>query len=387
MITGRDIIIFNDDWGRYPSTLQHVARVLMKNNNRIFWVGSLGLRRPKINLSDINRALKKIMKIFTRSAEIAKNEITPVLIFPFVIPFHDFRIIRFLNAIFISRAVKKVLFRHQAASPILITSAPVTDQLIGRLGESSSFYYCVDDYSSMDGAFKSIAELEKKLVAKVDGVFAVSDYLFKTRKSPKGQTYYAPQGVETDHFKKTDDLAPQVKDLAKPVIGFFGLISEWIDLEVIYDCVSHYPDYTFLLIGKTVRDLSRFLDSKNFTYLGAVDYKDLLKYASVFDVGLIPFELNDVSIASNPLKLLEYFSLGIPVVSSNLPEVCKFNDLVFVAKDRTDFVQLIKTAVEDNRADRNLLRVKKSKEFSWEAVTEKIFNTVLQIELKKNDGK
>jgi len=384
MISNRNIIIFNDDWGRFPSTLQHVARVLMKYNNRIYWVGSLGLRRPQINFSDIKRAMQKILKVLFKSGKNnVVNEITPNLIFPFVIPFHDFKIIRLFNTFLISRAVKKVLARHDASNPILITSAPITDQLIGKLQESCAFYYCVDDYSSMEGAFKSIPELEKKLVEKVDGVFAVSDFLFQTRKSSKGKTFFAPQGVETDHFKKTNQLAPQVKDIKKPVIGFFGLISEWIDLDVIYDCVKYYPDYSFLLIGKTVRDLSRFYDCKNFTYLGAIDYKELLKYASVFDVGLIPFELNEVSIASNPLKLLEYFSLGIPVVSSNLPEVCKFNDLVFVAKDRNEFVQLIKKAVEDNRDERNQLRIEKSKEFSWEAVTERVFGTILQIESQK----
>jgi glycosyltransferase involved in cell wall biosynthesis len=384
MISDRDIIIFNDDWGRFPSTLQHVARVLMKYNNRIFWVGSLGLRRPKINFSDIKRAVQKIMNVLFKSGENnAVNEITPNLIFPFVIPFHDFKMFRSLNAFLISRAVKKVFVQHKVVNPIFITSAPITDQLVGRLGESCSFFYCVDDYSSMDGAFKSIPALEKKLVEKVDGVFAVSDFLFQTRKSSKGNNYFAPQGVETDHFKKTDQLAPQVKEIKKPVIGFFGLISEWIDLDVIHECVKHYPGYSFLLIGKTVRDLSRFYDCQNFTYLGAVDYKELLKYASVFDVGLIPFELNDVSIASNPLKLLEYFSLGIPVVSSNLPEVCKFKDLVFVAKDKTEFVRLIKKAVDDNREERNRLRIEKSKEYSWEAVTEKVFDTVLQIESQK----
>ena len=384
MISNRNIIIFNDDWGRFPSTLQHVARVLMKYNNRIYWVGSLGLRRPKINVSDVKRVAQKIVKVLFKSGKNnAVNEITPNLIFPFVIPFHDLKIIRLLNTFFISRAVKKVLVKHDASNPILITSAPITEQLIGKLGESCAFYYCVDDYSSMDGAFKSIPALEKKLVEKVDGVFAVSDFLFQTRKSSKGKTFFVPQGVETDHFKKTDQLAPQVKDIKKPVIGFFGLISEWIDLDVIYDSVKYYPDYSFLLIGKSVRDLSRFYDCKNVTYLGAIDYKELLKYASVFDVGLIPFELNEVSIASNPLKLLEYFSLGIPVVSSNLPEVCKFSDLVFVAKERNEFVQLIKKAVEDNRDERNQLRVEKSKEFSWEAVTERVFETILRIELQK----
>lgn len=386
MISNRDIIIFNDDWGRFPSTLQHIARILMKHNNRIFWIGSLGLRKPKITLSDLKRATQKFVQVLHRSDKVkTESEITPNLIFPFVLPFHDHKIIRWLNRVSIARSVKNKFREQNVLKPILITSAPITDHLVGRLGESCSIFYCVDDYSFMDRAFKSIPELEKKLVAKVDGVFAVSDFLFQTRKSPKGNTYFAPQGVETNHFRKTDQIARQVAGIKKPVIGFFGLISEWIDLNVIYDCVIRYPEYSFVLIGKTVRDLSRFYECKNFTYLGAVDYKELPKYASVFDVGIIPFELNEVTIPANPLKLLEYFSLGIPVVSSNLPEARKFVDLAFIAKDNTEFVDMIKMAVDDNTPERNQKRIEKALEYSWEAITEKVFETVLEIESSKKN--
>ena len=384
MITNRDIIIFNDDWGRFPSALQHIAHVLMKNNNRVFWIGSLGLRKPKITLSDFKRATQKVMKVLHKTEKAkTESEIKPILIFPFVLPFHDYKIIRWLNQISITRAVKKVLNQHNAAKPLFITSAPITDNLIGRLGESCSIFYCVDDYSHMDRAFKSIPELEKKLVAKVDGVFAVSDFLLKSRKSPKGNTFFAPQGVDTNHFKKSDRLAEQVNGIKKPVIGFFGLISEWIDLDLIYECVKLYPEYSFVLIGKSDRDLSRFFECKNFTYLGAVDYKELPKYASVFDVGLIPFELNNITIPANPLKLLEYFSMGIPVVSSNLPEAKKFSDLAFIAKDKTEFINMLEEAVTDNSGERNQKRISKAKEFSWTVITEKIFDKILQIESNK----
>ncbi len=384
MISNRDIIIFNDDWGRFPSTLQHVARVLLNNKNRVFWIGSLGLRRPKINYSDFLRALQKISKVFLeRKTESKTNEIAPIQIDPLVIPLHDIKIIRCLNTFTISRKIKKVLKRYKANNPILITSAPITHQLVGRLNETCSIYYCVDDYSKMEDAFRSLAELEKKLVEKVDGVFAVSDYLFLSRKPKNSRSYFAPQGVDTDHFTKTMDLADEVKKINRPVIGFFGLIAAWVDLDLIYDCVNKYPDYTFVLIGKTDRDLSRFYKCKNFLYLGAVEYKYLPRYASAFDAGLIPFELKEVTLAANPLKLLEYFSLGIPVVSTNLPEAKKFSSLAFVAGNRTEFISMIELAVNDNNEESNRKRIEKAKEYSWNSITEKIFDIVLNIESEK----
>ncbi|PKL83330.1 MAG: hypothetical protein CVV24_05525 [Ignavibacteriae bacterium HGW-Ignavibacteriae-3] len=388
MITNRDIIIFNDDWGRFPSTLQHIARVLMNNNNRIFWVGSLGLRKPKISLSDFNRAAQKFIRVlFKKREKDNSEEIVPVLIYPFVIPFHDLKIIRKLNDFLIAREVNKILAENNALRPLFITSAPISDGLVGKLGESCSIFYCVDDYSFMDRAFKCIPSREKLLVEKVDAVFAVSDSLIQSRKSPSGNTFFAPQGVQTAHFKKKPHIPDSLSEKKSPVIGFFGLISEWINLELIYDCVINYPGYNFILIGKSVRDLNRFNDCKNFTYLGAVDYKELPDYASVFDVGLIPFELNEITIPANPLKLLEYFSLGIPVVSTNLPEAKKFSELAFIARNNSEFVDMIRMAVEDNKSERNLLRTQKAEEYSWEAVTEKVFDTVLKIESDKNNKK
>ncbi len=383
MISNRDIIIFNDDWGRFPSTLQHVAKVLMENENRIFWIGSLGLRQPNLSLADFKRAFQKLGGILNKSdSQKLSTEKIPILIHPFVVPLHDFRFVKKINSYFITKAVKEVLAKHNAVKPILITASPVTDEVIGKLGESCSFYYCVDDYSSMEGAFKCILPSEKKIIEKTDGVFAVSNVLMESRRH-KSETHFAPQGVNVNHFKKTSLINEKVSSFKKPVVGFFGLITEWIDLDLILACVKKYPDYTFVLIGKTTRDLSAFLDYKNFVYLGPVDYKVLPSYASVFDVGLIPFEVNPVTVASNPLKLLEYFSLGIPVVTTNLPETKIFADLAYISDNGDEFIKMIKLAVEENSGEKCEARINKAKEYSWEAITEKVFDLVEKIEANK----
>jgi glycosyltransferase involved in cell wall biosynthesis len=383
MITGRDILILNDDWGRFPSTLQHIAKVLMKNNNRVFWVGSLGLRKPKLNLSDIKRAFQKAINVFySESKKFLSAESKPILIFPFVIPFHDLKIIRKINRFFILKEIKEVLLRHKSQNLILLTSSPVSDFLISELNESVSIYYCVDDYTSMHGAFKILAKLENKLIAKADAVFSVSEYLYKSRISRKNN-FLVPQGVDSTHFQKTSVLSNEVINLKKPVIGFFGLVSEWIDLELIHKCILNYPDYTFVIIGKSVVDLSIFNGCKNFIFLGPKEYSDLPTFASVFDVGLIPFKINQVTLAANPLKLMEYFSLGLPVVSTNLPEVNNFSDLAFVANSHDEFIKFIKNAIEDYSEERVKLRLNKAKDFSWEFVTEEVFDKVLEIQKKK----
>jgi glycosyltransferase involved in cell wall biosynthesis len=147
--------------------------------------------------------------------------------------------------------------------------------------------------------------------------------------------------------------------------------------------VKNYPGYSFVMIGKSVRELNRFNEFKNFRYLGAVDYAELPKYASVFDVGLIPFELNEITIPANPLKLLEYFSLGIPVVSTNLPEAKKFESLALIARDKEEFIKMIREAVSDNSSERRKMRIDTAAGYSWESVTEKVFDKILDVESKK----
>lgn len=384
MISKRDIIIFNDDWGRYPSTLQHVAKVLLDNNNRLFWIGSLGLRRPKLNIADFKRAFQKLINILKKKNNaVSDTGKKPVLINPFVIPLHDIKSIKKLNTFFICREVRRVLETHNAVKPILVTASPVTDEIIGKMGESCSIYYCVDDYSNMEGAFKCIVPSEKKIIEKADAVFAVSRVLMESRKH-KTQTHFAPQGVNVAHFRKSDHVAENISSLQKPVVGFFGLITEWVDLELLLDCVKRYAQYSFVLIGKSTRDLSAFHHFKNFLYLGPIDYNLLPKYASAFDVGLIPFEVNKVTIASNPLKLLEYFSLGIPVVTTDLPEMRIFGDLVYLAESREAFVDKIEKAVVEISDEKNRSRRIKAEEYSWEAITEKVFDIILEIEQEKN---
>ncbi|MCL6098110.1 MAG: glycosyltransferase [Bacteroidetes bacterium] len=387
MLANRDIIIFSDDWGRLPSTLQHIAKELLKEN-RIFWIGSLGLRKPNLNLKDFKRAANKLVHVFSKKeSSNGAEQKSPNQLHPFVIPFHNYKVIRYFN----KRSLKKKLFReieiHKIVNPVLLTSSPLVSDIVGEIGESSSHYFCLDDYSKLEGTFKELVDFERELLQKVDTSFSVSDLLVETRKPSNGKSYFLPQGVDCEHFqKRIDQISAEIANIPKPVVGFFGLISEWINLQVIEKCVKTYPQYSFILIGKSLRNLDSLKQFKNFFYLDEIKYSILPNYASIFDLGLIPFEVNELTIAANPLKLLEYLSMGIPVLSSDLPEVRKFSDLVFVAKDDNEFVELIKRAIEDNLPNRNRKRIEKAREYSWASIAERISDIIQRTELEKKNN-
>jgi glycosyltransferase involved in cell wall biosynthesis len=347
------------------------------------WIGSLAHRKPSFSLNDIRRIIEKLKNILLppkkKSSDFEVN--SPIIIHPFIIPLHDYKFVRKINSILLKRTILKAIRVNNFHNPILITSTPLISGLIGELGETSSHYFCLDDYSNFDGAFKSLIAVERELLTKISSCFAVSDVLLSTRKTESGNNYFLSQGVQSEHFQKNSlKIPPRIKDLKKPVIGFFGLISEWIDLDLIVYAACELPAYSFLVVGKPSVDLSVFNNYPNIVFIGEVPFKDLPSYASVFDVGIIPFKVNELTLACNPLKLLEYLSLGIPVVSVNLPEVQKFKSVTYIADNYEDFVRLIKLSLEENSEEKMNLRLVCASEHSWTSITNSICEKIDLIE-------
>lgn len=381
MIQNRNIIVFSDDWGRNPSTLQHIGKILAKSN-RIIWVGSLGLRQPKFSLSDFKRIIEKFRQIFLRGKRNDSNnrfiEFNPV-----IIPLNDIAIIRKINSYILLWQIKRSINTHKFYRPILITTSPIIVDLMGKLDESSSHYFCLDDFTLFDGAFNCIAKLEKELLEKVNTSFSVSEVLMHSRIPSSGKNYFLPQGVDIEHFNnQSEEIPNSIKNIVKPVIGFFGLIAPWIDVQLIDRCAERYSNFTFLIIGKSTIELNEMNKRPNIKYLGEVPYQQLPLYAKVFNVGLIPFKINNLTKAANPLKLLEYLTLGIPVVATDLPEIQKFSRFVYIAQNEQEFIDLIQKAVNDSGEEQKLIRKMEAQKYSWNLITENISKCILETENK-----
>lgn len=376
MIENRVFVVFADDWGRYPSTVQHIMKQFLHQNTFV-WVGSLGLRKPTISIKDLKRICEKFLSMF-QTKKITISTPNVYLLNPFIIPFHNLSIVRKFNTNTIVKLLEKKLDQLDLGRPIIITTQPIIGDILTKLNETSSHYLCQDDYTMFDGAFKIIDLLEREMLKKISTCHAVSKHLLDTRIPASNRIFYLPQGVNCDHFKFVK------KKNDKVVIGFFGLISkEWIDLELIKQSAINYPNYEFVLIGRTTFNLSEFAGFTNLKYLGEVSYNDLPKVAENFSVGLIPFNISGLTISCNPLKLLEYFALGIPVVSTDLPAVHNFEQNMFIAKNSTEFVQLIEKAVADNNVEKNLKRRKVAELYSWKEIAENISKEIINFEIHK----
>jgi len=127
-------------------------------------------------------------------------------------------------------------------------------------------------------------------------------------------------------------------------VGFFGLLHEWVDIELIGRLADALP-YSFVLIGSSSEDLSDLLRRKNVFHLGRRPYATLPSYSRGFAAALVPFQLTELTASVNPIKLREYAAAGLPIVSSALPEVAAHRDIATCVSGDRDWIDAVREAV------------------------------------------
>jgi len=182
---------------------------------------------------------------------------------------------------------------------------------------------------------------------------------------------FSPHGVDAELFGRARDPATVVPELARglqsPVVGYFGSLHDWIDLELIDWLAQSRPHWTFLLVGHAAADVSSLRARGNVVLAGARPYAELPGWAKAFDVAIIPYRLNRQVLNANPLKLREYLATGKPVVSVSNPEIDTFAHVVGIAQGREDFLARIELALADDTPDASAKRIAAVAGDTWDA--------------------
>ncbi len=155
--------------------------------------------------------------------------------------------------------------------------------------------------------------------------------------------------------------------LPRPILGFWGLLQDWLDVDLLAEAAAARPQWSIVLIGEEVSDLSRLRAQPNVYFLGRRPYAALPAYAAAFDVGIIPFRVNELTRAVNPIKLREYLVVGLPVVSTPLPEVKQYSRFVRVASNAIDFVAACEAAIAEDSPAQAAARRDAMRSESWES--------------------
>jgi glycosyltransferase involved in cell wall biosynthesis len=384
MIESRNIIVFSDEWGRHPFSCQHILKHFLPCNN-IIWVTPTGMRNPTFTWYDFKRSVEKLRAICRRNSAATEDLTGPKSITPFAIPYSQFPLIRFLNRQFVMHAVRTCCTPAQLAQLIIITTLPITADYVRMFAGRLVVYYCVDDFTHWPGVNgKLISTLENRLIENSDLIIVSSDELARVKDKPGKEAVTIPHGVDFELFETAGGYRER-NSATKPVIGFFGALSPWLDYELLHQIAVHRKDWSLVFIGPCDTDISRFSGLENVFFAGKVPYAELPVHAARFDVGIIPFIVNDLTVSVNPLKLLEYLACGLPVVTTDLPEVRKFAEYVSIASGPDEFIRAIESELARNTPELAARRQMMASSHSWKSVAEQ-FSTALEGALARPGG-
>ncbi len=342
MITDWDFVVLSDDWNGLPTSAIHLFRRLARRN-RVFWFNTIG-RFPRLSRADAGKVLGIVAGWAGKrrpAPETGVHVVNPVMV-PWFKPW-----VRRFNRLSLLRKYRKLCARHGISDPILVTTFPHAVDFLKAVPEGTKIYYCVDDFLDYPGVnHRDWAAMEAELLGAVDGLVVTSRDLARKRVNDC-PLLHLPHGVDFDHFTRpAGEPVAALEGLPRPILGFFGLIGPWVDLELIAFLSAQFPSVSFVLLGRADVDLRPLANRPNVYPLGFVPYADLPAHARSFDVGLIPFVLNRLTRAVNPLKLLEYFALGLPVLSTRLPELEDVAGPLRLAETRDEFVQGLRAILE-----------------------------------------
>ena len=227
-------------------------------------------------------------------------------------------------------------------------------------------YDCMDYHKGFSTNTFKMVEQEEGLSKIANLVMVSSKKLYHLQKQFNDRVIQVGNGTDFNHFNqlKPNNLLAKIP---RPIIGYYGAISDWFDMDLIKQAALSKPDWSFVLIGSTYgASLNGIQGISNIYLLGEKPYEELPGYLYWFDVCCIPFKLNELTEATNPVKLYEYLSAGKPVVATRLPELEAYNHYLYLANGVRDFVSKVEMALEENDQERRNQRIEFARENSWD---------------------
>lgn len=259
--------------------------------------------------------------------------------------------------------------------PVLWYFTPMALSFSDHLARLVTVYDCMDELSTFKGASPSIREHESSLFRRADIVFTGGQSLYEAKRNHHQAIFAFPSSIDCAHFAQARKIIvePEAQHcIPRPRLGFFGVVDERFDVELLDSVAQTRTDWQFVIIGPIVKiDPAILPRHKNIHYLGKRDYQDLPAYLAGWDIALLLFARNESTRFISPTKTLEYLASGKPVVSTSINDVVHpygQQDLVSIADAPDDFIQTVAGILsgEKYNADR-LERVDKFLEgMSWD---------------------
>jgi UDP-galactopyranose mutase len=248
--------------------------------------------------------------------------------------------------------VDELFAKENIRNYILWYYAPMAIAFTSHLQPLVVVYDCMDELAAFKGAPPALKEREAELFKRADLVFTGGQSLYESKRNQHPNVYAFPSSIEKEHFAQSRTLAQEPADqvdIPHPRLGFFGVIDERMDIELVGGIASARPDWHLVIIGPVVKIDPEILPRpQNIHYLGGKSYQELPAYIAGWDVALLPFARNESTRFISPTKTPEYLAAGKPVVSTSIRDVVRpygEEGLVAIADTVEDFVAAVEAAM------------------------------------------
>lgn len=242
-------------------------------------------------------------------------------------------------------------------------------------------YDCMDELTLFKGASQKLVDQENLLLSAADVVYTGGKSLYESKKLKHHNVFCFPSSVDITHFSgakdKVSTMPDDLKGISTPIVGYYGVIDERIDLRLLKNAAAKSPNYSFVMIGPICKieesDLPR---AKNIHYLGMKSYEDLPNYLQYFDVAMMPFALNDSTKFISPTKTLEYMAAGKPIISTRIKDVERdYSDCVMLVDSSDEFTLALKFPMQNFEEKYKFILEKTS----WNATVEKMNSMIKKV--------
>lgn len=345
MTQTRSLLVFADDWGRHPSSCQHLIQELLARH-QVSWINTIGTRPPKLSLETVKRGLGKLGQWSAtgqdRSSLPGNLEVSNPKMWPSFSSDWSRRLNRFLL-----RQQLMPLLAKLPERPIAITTIPIVADLMKVLPVHSWVYYCVDDFSvwpGLDG--KTLGHLEREMLPQANIIIAAGEHLQGRLESLGYKSHLLTHGVDIDFWQKpaATTRLDLLDSLQHPLVVFWGVLDQRMDLtflRLLSERLDQENLGTIVLAGPENEPHSEVKRLKRVVCTGALPLSVLPKLAQEAAVLVMPYADLPVTQAMQPLKLKEYLATGKPAVVRDLPANRVWKDCLDIADSPQLFVDLV----------------------------------------------
>ncbi len=362
----RPLVVFADDWGRHPSSCQHLVRRLLPRRE-VVWVNTIGTRPLRLDLGTLRRIAGKLRQWGHADAGPADTGPSPRVVAPKMLP--SFKgVWRGVNRRLLVRGLRGT-FDALSQAPVVVTTLPLTADLVGRLPAHRWVYYCVDDFSvwpGYDGA--TMLAMERDLVPKVDAVVAVSDTLVSHVAALGKPAHLLTHGVDLAHWQATPGPVPAcLGGLEPPFVVFWGVIDKRLDLAFVRHLTANLARGTVVLVGPREDPDAALVDGPHLALRPALPFADLPALAAAASVLVMPYIDAPVTRAMQPLKLKEYLASGKPAVVRDLPSTRPWADAADLAATPEGFTAAVNLRLTTGLPDAQRVARRRLHDEGWDA--------------------